>query len=74
MQNKYSNYAIFPKERYNVNTKCYTYEVKMIIQVLADDEATATQQLDEKGGYVSDRQVKLIKSTDLSPKGKTPKE
>lgn len=74
MQNKYSNYAIFPKERYNVNTKCYTYEVKMIIQVLADDEATATQQLDEKGGYVSDRQVKLIKSTDLTPKPKPIKE
>ena len=73
-QNKYSNYAIFPKERYNVNTKCYTYEVKMIIQVLAEDESTATQQLDEKGGFVSDRQVKLIKTTDLSTKGKTPKE
>ncbi len=57
-----------------MKTKCYTYEVKMIIQVLAEDESTATQQLDEKGGFVSDRQVKLIKTTDLGIKGKTPKE
>jgi hypothetical protein len=46
----------------------------MIIQVLAEDEATATQQLDEKGGFVSDRQVKIIKTTDLGTKGKTLKE
>lgn len=74
MQSKYSNYAIFQTERSNVNTKCYTYEVKMIVQVLADDESSAALQLDEKGGYVSDRQVKLIKSIDLGTKGKTPKE
>jgi len=67
--------AILTNEKeYKVNTKCYTYEVKMIVQILADDEATASLQLDEKGGYVSDRQVKLIKSTDLSPKTKSIKE
>jgi hypothetical protein len=74
MQSKYSNYAVFLNKGNNVKTKCYTYEVTMIIQVLAEDEATATQQLDEKGGFISDRQVKLIKTTDLSTKGKTPKE
>ena len=46
----------------------------MLVQILADDESTAAQQLDEKGGFVSDRQVKLIKTTDLGTKGKTPKE
>lgn len=73
-QNKYSNYAVFLKKGNNVKTKCYTYEVKMLVQILADDESTAAQQLDEKGGFVSDRQVKLIKTTDLGTKGKTPKE
>lgn len=76
MRNKYSiaKAILTNRKEYNVNTKCYTYEVKMIIQVLADNETTATAQLDEKGGYVSDRQVKLLKSTDLSSKGKLPKE
>ena len=73
-QNKYSNYAVFINKGNNVKTKCYTYEVKMLVQILADDESTAAQQLDEKGGFVSDRQVKLIKTTDLGTKGKTPKE
>ena len=74
MQSKYSNYAVFLNKGNNMKTKCYTYEVKMLVQILADDESTAAQQLDEKGGFVSDRQVKLIKTTDLGTKGKTPKE
>ena len=73
-QHKYSNYAVFLNKGNNVKTKCYTYEVKMLVQILADDESTAAQQLDEKGGFVSDRQVKLIKTTDLGTKGKAPKE
>ena len=73
-QHKDSNYAVFLNKGNNVKTKCYTYEVKMLVQILADDESTAAQQLDEKGGFVSDRQVKLIKTTDLGTKGKTPKE
>ena len=74
MQSKYSNYAVFLNKGNNVKTKCYTYEVKMLVQILADNESTAAQQLDEKGGFVSDRQVKLIKTTDLGTKGKAPKE
>lgn len=67
--------AILTQEKeYNMKTKCYTYEVKMVVQVLADDEISATAQLDEKGGYVSDRQVKLIKTTDLNTKPKLIKE
>ena len=46
----------------------------MLIQVLADDETTASAQLDEKGGYVSDRKVKLVKATELGTKPKSPKE
>jgi hypothetical protein len=53
-----------------MKTKCYTFEVTMLVQILADDETTATTSLDDKGGYVSDRKVKLIKTTILtdSPK------
>jgi hypothetical protein len=46
-------------------TRCYSYEVKMIIQVLAEDEETAKKQLDDKGGYVSSRVAKLIDSIPL---------
>lgn len=74
MLNKYSNYAIFLNKGNNVKTKCYTYEVTMLVQVLADDETTASAQLDEKGGYVSDRKVKLVKTTELGTKPKSPKE
>ena len=46
-------------------TRCYTYEVKMIIQVLANDEETAKKQLDDKGGHVSSRKVSLLDSVPL---------
>ena len=46
-------------------TRCYTYEVKMVIQILADDEETAKKQLDDKGGYVSSRNVSLLDSVPL---------
>lgn len=49
-----------------MKTKCFTFEVAMIIQILADDEKTAKTTLDDKGGYISDRQVKLIKTTNLA--------
>jgi len=53
-----------------MKTKCYTYEVTMVIQILADDEKTAKANLDDRGGYISDRQVKLIKTTELSNRPK----
>ena len=40
-------------------TNCYTYEVKMIIQILAKDEETAKEKLDKDGGYVTKRDVEL---------------
>jgi hypothetical protein len=46
-------------------TRCFTYEVKMIIQILADNEESAKQQLDDKGGYVSSRSVSLLDSVPL---------
>jgi hypothetical protein len=46
-------------------TNCYTYEVKMIIQVLAKDEETAKDKLDKDGGYVTKRDVELKDSISL---------
>jgi len=40
-------------------TNCYTYEVKMLIQVLAEDEETASAKLDRDGGYITKREVVL---------------
>ena len=47
------------------DTNCYTYKVDMIIQVLAADEESARLQLDDKGGYVTSRKVKLMDSVPL---------
>jgi hypothetical protein len=60
--------TLINNRKYKMTTKCYTYEVTMLVQVLADEESVATAQLDEKGGYVSDRKVKLIGTTDLDRK------
>jgi hypothetical protein len=46
-------------------TKCYSYEVTMLVHIIADDEATAKSQLDEKGGIVTKRDVKLLNSAVL---------
>lgn len=46
-------------------TNCYTYEVKMIIQILAKDEETAKEKLDKDGGYVTKRDVDLKDSISL---------
>jgi len=41
-------------------TQCFSYEVKMLVHIIADDEDTAKKQLDEKGGIVTKRDVKLL--------------
>ena len=46
-------------------TSCFTYKVEMVIQILAEDEETARDQLDKNGGYVTARQVKLMDSVAL---------
>jgi len=46
-------------------TQCFSYEVKMLVHIIADDEATAKSQLDEKGGIVTKRDVKLLNSAVL---------
>ena len=46
-------------------TTCYTYKVEMIIQILAEDEPKAADQLEKSGGYVTSRKVTLVDSVPL---------
>jgi hypothetical protein len=46
-------------------TQCFSFEVTMLVHVIADDEATAKSQLDEKGGIMTKRDVKLLNTVIL---------
>ena len=46
-------------------TQCFSYEVTMLVHIIADNEATAKSQLDEKGGIVTKRDVKLVNTATL---------
>jgi hypothetical protein len=46
-------------------TQCFSYEVTMLVHIIADDQDTAQKQLDEKGGIVTKRDVKLLNSHTL---------
>jgi hypothetical protein len=47
------------------STKCFSYEVIMIVHIIADNETTAKTQLDDKGGIVTKREVKLVNTQTL---------
>jgi hypothetical protein len=51
-------------------TQCFSYEVNMLVHIIADDEVTAKAQLDEKGGIVTKRDVKLVNTATLYGEGK----
>ena len=46
-------------------TQCFSYEVVMLVHIIADDESSARAQLDEKGGIVTKRDVKLVNTVTL---------
>lgn len=46
-------------------TQCFSYEVTMLVHIIADDETTAKTQLDDKGGIVTKREVKLLNASTL---------
>lgn len=46
-------------------TQCFSYEVTMLVHIIADDEETAKSQLDEKGGIMTKRDVKLLNTVTL---------
>jgi hypothetical protein len=41
-------------------TQCFSYEVTMLVHIIADNETTAKAQLDDKGGIATKRDVKLL--------------
>jgi hypothetical protein len=47
------------------STQCFSFEVVMLVHVIADDEKDARAQLDEKGGIMTKRDVKLLNSAVL---------
>jgi hypothetical protein len=53
------------KIKENKQTQCFSYEVTMLVHIIADNETTAKNQLDEKGGIVTKRDVKLLNSAVL---------
>jgi hypothetical protein len=46
-------------------TQLYSYEVVMLVHLVADSETSAKKQLDEKGGIVTKRDVKLLNTAPL---------
>lgn len=41
-------------------TQCFSFQVNMLVHVIADNEVIARNQLDEKGGIVTKREVELL--------------
>lgn len=53
------------KDTGTLATHVYTYEVMMVVQILAEDEKEARNRLDNQGGYVTSRKVTLKDSIPL---------
>jgi hypothetical protein len=51
------------------DTFCYTYEVTMLVQILAPTKEIADEKLDRDGGYISKRDVVFKNSTLLYKDG-----
>jgi len=47
------------KDNDTKETSCYSYEVLMVVQILAQDKDSADEKLDKEGGYVTKREVTL---------------
>jgi hypothetical protein len=50
------------------DTSCYTYEVTLLVQVLAPTRELADAKLNQDGGYVSKRDVSYVSSVLLHKK------
>ena len=46
-------------------TQCFSYEITMLVHVISDTETNAKAQLDDKGGIVTKRDVKLVNTVTL---------
>jgi hypothetical protein len=58
-----------PLEDMYKDTSCYTYEVTMLVQILAPDKQIADAKLNQEGGYISKRDVVFKHSTLLYKDG-----
>jgi hypothetical protein len=54
------------KPNTDLDTKVYSIEVKLTVQILAESEKDALERLDSNGGYVTKREVEVINSIPLS--------
>ena len=46
-------------------TQLFSFEVTMLVHIVADGENNAKAQLDDKGGIVTKREVKLLNASTL---------
>jgi hypothetical protein len=46
-------------------TTVFSYQVRMLVHVIADSAEEARQQLDEKGGIMTAREVELLNASPL---------
>lgn len=46
-------------------TQCFSFQVVMMVHIISDNETEAKTQLDEKGGIVTKREVKLLNAATL---------
>jgi hypothetical protein len=46
-------------------TSCFTYEVTMVLQVIAKSQEEADARLDQNGGFISKRDVSLKNVVEL---------
>jgi hypothetical protein len=46
-------------------TRVFSYDVTMLVHVVADSETEARAQLDEKGGIITKRDVKVLNAVAL---------
>lgn len=47
------------------STHIYSYEVTMLVHIVADDAIDARTKLDEQGGIVTKREVELLNASPL---------
>lgn len=50
---------LMKKDLQEIETSAFTFQVVMLVQVIADGEQQAKEKLDRDGGYVTKREVEL---------------
>lgn len=50
------------KLKEKTGTQCFTYNVNLVVQILAENEEVAREKLDKEGGYITTRDVQFLDS------------